>query len=131
MLSKEVRDVACGAIALLASHLPGLAAPVQVTDACIEAAKKATVDAAFKVEARERPTQQTQKEQQASQADTQSPPVRLGDVIAVKVSSLENLKKECQNVPIILYLNGYPIRTVRPYPPSSPGELRFVLRVTD
>jgi hypothetical protein len=124
---------ACGAMVLLPGHSPATAAPTQLSKECIEAARRATVERAFKVEAREPPSKQAEPEQPPPQPNAAPPPevIRLGDVIAVKVTSLEALKKECQSTPIILYLNGYPIRTVRPYPPSQPGELRFVLKVTD
>lgn len=119
MYSKErsaiAKVVMWGAIALMVGHSRGEAAPVQVSPECIKAATDAKVESASKVG-----------------APAEDPPVvRLGDLIAVKVTKLAEFRTACQNAPIILYLNGYPIRTARPYPPGPAGELRFVLKVTD
>ena len=56
--------------------------------------------------------------------------VELKDPIAVKVSGLEKLYgKECDGLTLIPFLNGHPIKSLKPYPPTSPkdGVLLFVL----
>jgi hypothetical protein len=110
---------------------------------CIEAANKATVESAYKVEPGARVGSQGEQQPGApppGQNGQRVPTVSLGDIIAVKVSGLSDLKDKCGQSPIVLFLNGYPIKTVRPYPPSPPaasgagassGELRFELRVTE
>jgi hypothetical protein len=88
--------------------------------------------------------------QEAAGPGQEPPTVSLGGTIAVRISGLANLQKDC-TAPIILYLNNYPIKSLKPFPPSSPptlaaggslganpppspsssGELYFVLSVTD
>lgn len=70
------------------------------------------------------------KQQPSEQIQT----VSLGDTIVVKVVGLAELKQNCR--PIVLYLNSYPIRSLKEFPPSAPaadgpGALNFILAVAD
>jgi hypothetical protein len=119
----------------------GADAAPQLSAKCIGAANTATVKKAYKVEPRAQVIRPNPPQTGAPPPDQSGPAVvSLGDMIAVEIDGLSQLKEECGQNPIVLYVNGYPIKTVRPYPPSAPtaagasatsGELRFVLRVTD
>lgn len=140
----QLARVAALAVLVVPVWIRGADAAVQPSPNCIEAANKATVESAYKVEPRA-PVGGQSTQPTGAPPPAQSGPavVSLGDMIAVKVSGLSELKEKCGQTPIVLYLNGYPMKTVRPYPPSAPsapaasgasapsGELRFVLRVTD
>jgi len=114
------------AVAGLAAAIPG-SASAQVT--CNDVAAAATVDDAYKVVV-ERPLDPNQAP--PPKPDLKS--VQLQNVIAVKVSNLEKLyDKPCQNKPIVLFLNGHPIKSLTPYPPTNPADktLQFVLSRTE
>jgi len=85
----------------------GWTAQVQSSNACQDAMSKASVDGAYVVETGPQP---------AGQRTLQT--VELGQRIAVRVNGLADLKDKCTS--IILFLNGYPIKSVKPYPPTPP-----------
>jgi hypothetical protein len=96
---------------------------------CNEVAAMATIDDAYKV-VPERSAPASQKPAQKPDLKT----VQLQDVIAVKVANLEKLYDgACQNKTIVLFLNGHPIKSLTPYPPTNPGDkvLNFVLSRTE
>jgi hypothetical protein len=93
---------------------------------CNDLAAAATVDDAYKVV--------PQESLHAGQIKPDVKTVELQDVIAVKVANLEKLyDKACQEKPIVLFLNGHPIKSLTPYPPTNPSDkvLNFVLSRTD
>ena len=92
------------------------------TAQCTAAMKNATIDDASRVG--------------EPQSNEQTPTVSLGDTIVIKVAGLTELQRDCTRAPIVLYLNGYPIKSLKEFPPSAPaadgpGALNFVLAVTD
>jgi hypothetical protein len=110
------------------------AAPAPSSD-CTKAMNSAAVEQASKV---------------AAGQLTATREVSLGDTIGVSVVALADLQRNCIGMPIVLYLNGYPINSLKSYPPVSPppppppptagmqasappasGELRFILMVGD
>jgi hypothetical protein len=99
------------------------AASTPPSQPCIDAVKPVTIDGARKIDGSGDPST-----------------VSLGDRIAVKVSYLAaDFQKTCTATPVVLYLNGYPMKsltgTAAPVPAatgaSSASELTFELRVTD
>lgn len=118
----------------------GQGATAPLTDACTKAMANAAIDSAYKVSPKQAPDRKAAKNgsdqpqsKKASEQTQSLPPIEtvsLGDVIAVKLSGLEELRSKCTGVPIVLYINSYPIKSLKPYPPSPPpDELRFILRV--
>jgi hypothetical protein len=93
-------------------------APAPPSEACMRAMNNATVDDAFKVGA-----------QGAAKPGQAVPTVWLGDTIGVKITGLAELQSACTGQPIVLYLNDYPIRSLKIFP--AVGELHFALNVTD
>jgi hypothetical protein len=112
-------------------------APPPVDAACTRAMNSATVDSVAKVG--------TQQPAISPQAPSK---VSLSDTISVRVTGLAELQGACP--PLVLYLNNYPVKSLRPFPPVAPpiavpggspppspppppssGELYFVLNVTD
>jgi hypothetical protein len=85
----------------------GWSAQVQSSKDCQDAMSKASIDSAYVVETGPPP-----EGQRALQT------VALGQRIAVTVTGLADLKDKCTS--IILFLNGYPIKSERPYPPTPP-----------
>jgi hypothetical protein len=69
----------------------------------------ATVDEVSKVGAQKREV-----------PDEKPSTVSLGDKIAVRISGLADLRSECAAMPIVLYLNNYPIKSLKPIPPAPP-----------
>ena len=129
--------VAAAALVVMGAGVrQGSTAPVQASSECMDAMSKASVDGAYVVEA-------------GPAADGGLQTVALGQRIAVRINGLADLKAKCG--PIILFLNGYPIKSVKPYPPAPPpqtatatvqqpppnppppggGDLWFTLTVTD
>jgi hypothetical protein len=91
---------------------------------CNELAAMATVDDAYKLISE----QPTPSQKPVTKPDIKT--VQLQDVVAVKVTNLEKLyDRACQNKSIVLFLNGHPIKSLTPYPPTNPSEkiLNFVL----
>ncbi len=112
------------ALALLCADGRGAAqAPAAPpTDKCVQAMSNASVDGAAKVG--------------GEQSAEQPPIVSLGDTIVVNIVGLAELKRDCTARPIVLFLNSYPIKSLKAFPPSAPaaegtGELKFVLAVTE
>lgn len=158
-LRRVVRIGTVAGLALLASSIgiPGARAAPQLSSDCIAAANQATVKSVRKVERVPGSANQANPQQAAtppnqnnpqpaaappSQSESQGPEtISLGDMIAVTVTGLLDLKAKCAGVPIVLFLNGYPLKSIRPYPPSPPpaatgpdasnGDLYFLLKVTD
>ena len=101
---------------------------------CADATADVTIEEANKV--------QLGDPKQANQTlvvDPKNPPppppdpkgVQLGDVIEVKITNLDKLyNKPCDPNGFVLFLNGYPIKGLKPYPPNDPkgGVLQFTLR---
>jgi hypothetical protein len=118
--------IALAALALTTSQfaLAELASPN-----CNDVAAAATIDDAYKV-VPERPSPPAQR----PVANPDIKTVQLQNVIAVKVANLEKLyDRACQNKPIVLFLNGHPVKSLTPYPPTNPGDkvLNFVLSRTE
>jgi len=93
---------------------------------CNDLAAAATVDDAYKVV--------PQESSRSGQVKPDVKTVQLQDTIAVKVANLERLyDKACQDKTIVLFLNGHPIKSLTPYPPTNPSDkvLNFVLSRTD
>jgi hypothetical protein len=60
--------------------------------------------------------------------------VELKDTIVVEIDNLAKLyDKACQNKNIVLYVDGLPLKSLTPYPPTAPagGKLLFELRRTE
>jgi hypothetical protein len=63
--------------------------------------------------------------------------VQLSDVITVEIKDLKTLldERDCRigTKPVVLFLNGHPIKGLTAYPPTDPqdGILKFVLRQTE
>jgi hypothetical protein len=70
----------------------------------------------------------------AGQQIEKSRDVELKQIVAVEVKDLKSLIDEatCRKKPIVLFIDGYPLPGVTPYPPINPsgGILKFVLRQT-
>jgi hypothetical protein len=93
---------------------------------CNDLAAAATVDDAYKVV--------PQESSRSGQVKPDVKTVQLQDIIAVKIANLERLyDKACQDKTIVLFLNGHPIKSLTPYPPTNPSDkvLKFVLSRTD
>jgi hypothetical protein len=56
--------------------------------------------------------------------------VALGQVIELKVEALEGVLHNCANQPIVLFLNGYSMTSLKPEPLTAPNKntLRFTLK---
>lgn len=91
---------------------------------CSDITASATIDDAYKV-----------VPEPVRTSDKSPKNVQLNDVIAVKIANLEKLyDTACKNKSIVLFLNGFPIKSLTPYPPTDPkgdGLLKFVLSRTD
>lgn len=82
------------------------------------------------------PTPSDQKEAPVDPKPSQPPRIRavsLESVIEVKVTKLDELYKACSTSRIVLFLNGYPLKSLIPSPPTGPstGRLLFKLSVSD
>lgn len=100
---------------------------------CADATADVTIEEANKALADD------EKQAEQKMVDPKNPPpppldpkaVQLGDVIEVKITNLDKLyNTPCDPNLLVLFLNGYPIKGLKPYPPSDPkgGLLQFTLR---
>jgi hypothetical protein len=142
------------ALAALAFCCAGLAmtrdASAAAEKACQEAVNASTVEWASKFVPGTPPAQKAgdvkppasqpapsdQKEAPADPKPSQSPRIRavsLESVVEVKVTKLDELYKACSTSRIVLFLNGYPIKSLTPSPPTGPstGRLLFKMSVSD
>jgi len=90
----------------------------------------AKVVAAYKSQA---PTDAAKKAGQGQVPAARDANVQLGDVVAIEVQNGEGLSSDaCRRRPIVLFLNGLPIKGLPAYPPAPElGIWKFVLKVTD
>jgi hypothetical protein len=125
------RSIGLAAFALLLCALAVRPAAAQAT--CAEATATSTVKDAYKFV----PVQNAATPANGAPAAQPAPPVekirtvQLKDTIVVEVDNLAKLyDKACQNKNIVLYLDGLPLKSLTPYPPTDPagGKLHFVLR---
>src|SRR3954453_2660640 len=110
---------------------------------CADAAATATVRDAYKwvpaTPAPAAPSPTATPKQDAPPTAPSKPPekiktVELKDTISVEIDNLAKLyDKACQNKNLVLYLDGLPLRSLTPYPPTDPagGKLLFELRRTE
>lgn len=104
------------------------AAAATLTEACVKAMSSATIDDANRVSV-VTPGPPGQKPPPPDDLKA----VSLGDIIKVEGVGLAEFMSRCDPLPIVLYLNGYPIKSLKPYPPTPPSgnALQFILNVTD
>jgi hypothetical protein len=91
------------------------AAQAPISAQCASALDAANVDEAYKFI--------------PDKPDERNKDVALGDVIELRISNLGGLAKDCTNMPLVLFLNGYSMTALKPNPlvlPSA-GILRFTL----